>query len=65
MEMPKVEEEKKFSDLVLENFEKKIRLKGTNSTIYEKEQKFFEKVVTNKFYNLIESFLLTAGSGSL
>lgn len=56
---------KKISDLVLENFEKKIRLKGTNSTIYEKEQKFFEKVVTNKFYNLIESFLLTAGSGSL
>lgn len=56
---------KRFSDLVLENLEKKIQLKGTSSQIYKKEQEFFEKIVTDKFHHLVESLLLTAGSGPL
>ncbi|KAK6190965.1 hypothetical protein SNE40_002721 [Patella caerulea] len=56
---------KKYSDFVLDSLVPKFRKQGTKSAAYQKEQGFFDMVVTKTFYDLVENALMTAGYGPL
>ncbi|XP_013392664.1 uncharacterized protein LOC106160570 [Lingula anatina] len=56
---------KMISQMVVDSLERKYKKLGTNSSVYDTERQFFEQVMNETFYNLIENTLMGAGYGPL
>ncbi|ESP04135.1 hypothetical protein LOTGIDRAFT_237550 [Lottia gigantea] len=56
---------KRYCDFVLDSLPQKLKKQGTKGSIYQKEQGFFDSIMSKTFYDLVESALMTAGFGPL